>query len=333
VLKAIAVASSGLFSPGFAHGLTSQRRAMAFWLALFALSLVPVAFTIWGLAVVVSVNIASVVHAVARIRQLPQPIHWNWQLPLTSVAVSVVLAFVARTYVIEAFKIPASSMCPTLQIGDHLFVSKISRLWHSPERGEVVVFVQPCMPDRDFVKRVIAVGDDTVEIRCNVVYVNGKAVANELVQADCTYSDFDQVNQKWFSRPCSRYHETLDGHGYDIFHDPDRPSRDARGTARAVGDEKDFPRDTTVRTCLNTNDWEPPAHLVQEPGTIVETKPESNPCEPHTHYVVPPGHLFVLGDNRSNSNDSRYWGSVPVENVKGTVVGIWHPLARFGALD
>ncbi|MBA3500210.1 MAG: signal peptidase I, partial [Deltaproteobacteria bacterium] len=71
----------------------------------------------------------------------------------------------------------------------------------------------------------------------------------------------------------------------------------------------------------------------QKAGKIVDTRPPDVPCEPHRHFVVPSGHVFVLGDNRSNSNDSRYWGAVPVEGIRGRVIGIWLPLAHFGPID
>jgi signal peptidase I len=103
--------------------------------------------------------------------------------------VAALLAFFIRSFVVQAFKIPSGSMLPTLQIGDHILVNKFIyglRLpyplektlieWGDPQRGDVIVFVYPRDPSKDFIKRVVAVEGDTVEIRHKQLYVNGVKV-------------------------------------------------------------------------------------------------------------------------------------------------------------
>jgi signal peptidase I len=164
-----------------------------------------------------------------------------------AIAVALLLALVIRTFVVQAFKIPSGSMLPTLQIGDHLLVNKFlygprleipftqlsfGRLpgLRAPERGDVVVFVYPKNPSQDFIKRVVGVAGETVELRNKQLYVNGQRVSD----------------------PYATYR--LGG----------------------ISSSQHF-------------------------------GPE----------VVPAGSIFVMGDNRDESADSRSWGPVPLENVKG----------------
>src|SRR5437763_15359193 len=105
--------------------------------------------------------------------------------------VALLLALVIRTFVVQAFKIPSGSMLPTLQIGDHILVNKFiygARMeipltqvslgqlpgLHAPKPGDVIVFIWPKDRSKDFIKRVIAVGGETVEVRSKQVYINGK---------------------------------------------------------------------------------------------------------------------------------------------------------------
>ena len=90
-----------------------------------------------------------------------------------AIVIAIVLALIIRMFVIEAFKIPSGSMIPSLLVGDHLLVSKFTYKFGEPKRGDIVVFKYPDDPSRNFIKRIIGVGGDTIEIREKVVYVNG----------------------------------------------------------------------------------------------------------------------------------------------------------------
>lgn len=93
-----------------------------------------------------------------------------------SIAIALVLTLIIRTYVIQAFKIPSASMYPTLKVGDKLFVNKYIYRFNGPERGDIVVFKYPEDPKKDFIKRLVAVGGETVEIRDGKLYVDGKVL-------------------------------------------------------------------------------------------------------------------------------------------------------------
>ena len=155
-----------------------------------------------------------------------------------TILIAIVLAFLARHLLIESFYVFGTSMEPTLANAERLFVNKLSyRLVH-PDRGDIVVFRYPRNPDRDFIKRVVAVGGEAVEIVDGRVLVNGRLLEE---------------------------------------------------THATIADNAYYPLSE-----------------------------------------VPEGMLFVLGDNRRNSEDSRFFGFVPIENVKGEAFLRFWPLGRLG---
>ena len=175
-----------------------------------------------------------------------------------TIVLALALALFIRTFFVQAFKIPSGSMIPTLLVGDHILVNKfiygvrnpITReLWikgKTPERKDVIVFIFPKNRKLDFIKRVIGLPGDVIEIHNKQVFING--------------TPLDEP--------------------YVIHTDPNI-----------------LPREISPRDNF---------------GPV----------------RVPPGHLFVMGDNRDQSNDSRFWGFVPIRDVKGKAFIIyfsWDP--------
>jgi signal peptidase I len=172
-----------------------------------------------------------------------------------SILIALILAMFVRTFIVQAFKIPTGSMRPTLLEGDIILVNKfiygakvpfvnlkLPKV-REPKRGDVIVFIYPDNPKKDYIKRLIGLPGDTVEIKSGSVYINGKPLLDTV-----------------FSQ---RYYYN-------------------RGELGKEGEK--------IR--------------------------------------VPENSLFVLGDNSISSQDSRYWGFVPRENVLGEAIIIYWPFIR-----
>ncbi|MBL4637277.1 MAG: signal peptidase I [Kofleriaceae bacterium] len=187
----------------------------------------------------------------------------------------------------------------------------------------------PCDEEKDFIKRVVAVAGDTVEVRCSKLYVNGELVVPELSPQECQYWDLD-ADKRWIEESCSLYSETVEGETYNTIFSAARPQDDDERRSNPLGsysrmsDIHDFPTHS-MPSCRDTEDRERRDRDVIDAATgqIVELTPPDKVCAPRRHFVIPPEHLFVMGDNRDNSSDSRVWGPVPVKNVKGKALFIW----------
>lgn len=164
-----------------------------------------------------------------------------------AIIIAIILALLIRTFIVQAFKIPSGSMIPTLLIGDHILVWKISYgikipftdtyiiEFGSPKKGDVIVFKFPKDEKKDFIKRIVGEPGDTIEIKNKNVYVNEKLLVE-------------------------------------------------------------------------------PYAIHKEPNIIPE---EFQPRDNFSLVQVPPDSYFVMGDNRDHSLDSRFWGFVNKNKIKG----------------
>ena len=304
--------------PGLGQALTGRRWRAIAWGVVGIACVFGIGWSIWMLFAGVVMRVACAVDAFVCTRK-----------PASVATVIVVVASLLGGLGIlcfligfEAFRAPSSSMMPTVMQGDKLYVETWSHHVRDLSRGEVIVFDQPCTTGRKYVKRIVAIANDRIELRCGILYINGKAAPAELVAAERTYQEHDDLNKSSYERRASHYRETIDDKVFDVFDDVERPRR-------TEGSPKDYPVGDRAPSCADALDAvdSQPSRL-QAALQVVRTKPDASPCEPQAHVVVPPDSVFVLGDSRHNSNDSRFWGVVPVELVLGRVVGIWGPLGR-----
>jgi signal peptidase I len=296
---------------GLSQGLAGKRDRMllviAVWLALAFGMLTRVAL-IAALAAVVWIVLAAVdgYRQLGRIERVHRPLG--------------VLAFVLATIgggsmsmAMGSYKVPSSSSYPTLLIGDHILVNKLA----SPQRGDTVVFRWPCNPQRNYIKRLIGMPGDTIEVRCARVYINGAELPRRLVARLETYPDVEHRAE------ASRYRETAGEHTYDVLQDPRQPDWDA-GTR--------MEDHLAIQRCEGQFDFDGGEEVLGTIAPVAVPGSEQNACSQRYAFVVPAGTYFMLGDHRTNSNDSRAWGVVPSGHVIGVVSSIYWPPGRAGSV-
>lgn len=159
-----------------------------------------------------------------------------------SIVIAVLLAVLIRFFILAPFWIPSGSMEPTLQVDDRIIVSKLAYRFWEPKRLDIIVFKYPKDPSKDYVKRLIGLGSETVALKNNKLYINGQEMTEEYLPSGLRYNDFGPV-------------------------------------------------------------------------------------------VVPKGEYLMLGDNRPNSEDSRFWGPLQSKYIIGKALFIYWPLNRIRVLN
>ena len=172
-----AAAASFFFGTGLGLALAGRPLRGFAWLGAAAVAAFLILLTPFCALLMLAAHLGAAIDSYRIASRSERPLElYGWGPP--AIFVTAIMGLIAlRTYVIEAFKIPSSSQSPTLVIGDHIYVNKLlcpwTTLFRAPHRGELIVFVYPCDRQRDYVSRVIALPGETVEVRCNLVYVNG----------------------------------------------------------------------------------------------------------------------------------------------------------------
>lgn len=235
---------------------------------------------------------------------------------------ALVMAGIIKFFLLEAFSIPSSSMYPTLKIGDHLFVDKIEFglyvpmsakrfiSWRQPQRGDIVVFVYRFPGDpldgEDYIKRVIATPGDRIRLENDTLILNGEPIQTErIAETTCAqYYGGDWDDNPSGGCPCVLQKETIGNNSWVTQH--------------------------LLPGCGGRKAWSGTWPQREVPPFLEADKyfgdAAKNPDWPDV--VVPEGHIFVMGDNRDASADSRFWGLVPLDRVKGRALIVFWPFGR-----
>ncbi|QUG74723.1 signal peptidase I [Erwinia sp. E602] len=243
----------------------------------------------------------------------------GWVETAASVFPVLFFVFIVRSFAYEPFQIPSGSMMPTLLIGDFILVEKYAYGIKDPitqttliptghpKRGDIAVFKYPKDPSVDYIKRVIGLPGDRVTydpLSKTVSIAPGCTTSASCTSAlAVTYSDVEPSD---FIQTFNGYGGNESGNGFF-----QKPQGETLQGGLRLATRNETLGDVTHRILLVTQAPSQPGAYYQQPG------------QPQSSWVVPEGMYFMMGDNRDNSADSRYWGFVPERNLVGKATAIW----------
>lgn len=207
-----------------------------------------------------------------------------------SAIVTVIMALFSMTFILQFVRVPTGSMLNTILIGDYLVVNKFvfgldglkidSYSPHRPiKRGDIIVFKYPEDPNTNFVKRVIGLPGETIEVKGTKVFINGQELPEQhIIATEGTDSSAPLIVNQVKDAP--------QGATYKVYYSSENGEKYDETRFKALGEK----------------------YAIDAP------------------FVIPPGQYFAMGDNRENSKDSRYWGTVPRENIVGQAMVVFWSL-------
>ena len=242
------------------------------------------------------------------------PVRWAYDFfPILAIVL------VVRSFLIEPFNIPSSSMVPTLSTGDFIAVNKYAygiRLplvntkvldLGAPQHGDVVVFRFPLNPKQYYIKRVIGVGGDTVSFNNGQLSVNGKAIPT----TPANFTPDPKMTAQLYPPGKTETGEVVTAE------QAAQLGNQEEQTARYLQESPSSNHQHLVRYLGDKNWFQYASFLQQASPQLMASQGQQ------WQLTVPKGHYFVMGDNRDRSADGRFWGFVPDENLAGKAVYVW----------